>query len=215
MAIALIEDWLNTGCDYTIGVDIFLQQGSNQTLKKLFQKGENSFTRKKLREELENILEALKPNEIVLETLKQNEVSADEFTIHTQHKNLKYSVNDFPKDLQDLDKKRKKYFAKAVYLKNTLITQSKLDRRKSLAEIKYIMRDVIPDIYKQLDYFYESGEKLNVVSEEKENIADLVRQRNNARTRVSKYKGEKGKETLLKKWETKLNQLDYKIENFA
>lgn len=215
MAIALIEDWFNTGCDFQIGVDIYLKYGSNKTLKNLFQKSENSFTRKKLREELEAILEHLKPQEIVIETLKRNEVSADEFSINTEHKNLRYDVKDFPKDLKELDKERKRYFAKAVFLKNTLINKSLIDRRKALAEIKHIMRDVIPGIYKQLDFYYESGERLSNGIKEKESIADLVRQRNNARTKVSRYKGENGKEHLLQKWQTKLNQLDYKIETFA
>lgn len=52
MEISFYNHWLDSGQKYAEGVEFYIKHGSNNTLKRLFASGENSFTKDKLDEEL-------------------------------------------------------------------------------------------------------------------------------------------------------------------
>lgn len=220
MAIALIQDWFSLGCPYQKGVDIYLQVGTNQTLASLFKKGENAFTKQKLKDELKKFLEEKKvaaapPPKEGKQQVK--ELIPDLPESNPPTKQLRYDTSSFPKDLRELDTLKGKLYARAAFLKSKLATWPQADRADALMEIKQIMRDEVPNIWRQLDYYHETGERLTQEKEEnpETTLHELTRLRNNARTKVSRYKAMKGKEHLLAKWEAKKQRLEYQIENFS
>jgi len=55
MEISFYNQWVDNGCSYNEGVNLYNTYGNNYALKILFAKGENYYTRNKLKSELQNL----------------------------------------------------------------------------------------------------------------------------------------------------------------
>lgn len=221
MAIALISSWFKNGCEYSSGVALYLRFGKSETLKKLFRGPQTIFTERKLREALDELNDQtpkkLKPEPNPKPSTPKKEREAP-FRNFSKHKQLKYDTSNFPEDLRKLDIQKGELYAKAAFLKSRLsLIKNPEEGMKALAEIKWIMRDKVPSIWEQLDFFHLTGERLYPTGEKQEeetNLPELIKKRNNARTKVSRYKKLEGKEQLLQKWTAKLERLEHQIERF-
>lgn len=235
MAIALVNTWKEKGCNYEEGVAIYLRLGKSETLKNLFRHGKTIYTERKLREVLQDLPGAKTPKQddakrAAAESqadLHRSRASANTqsdsssqsssaFKTFTHSKNLKYSTTLFPEDLRKLDIQKGQLYAEASFLHKRLDTITDPEQGiKTLGRIKAIMKDIIPGIWEQLDFYHLTGERLVMEdTADKKSLPELIRARNNARTSVSKYKGNPNKETQYKKWQAKLERLEYAIENF-
>lgn len=218
MAIASINTWLNGSLDYSEGVILFEVYGSNASLLKLFKNGKNSFTRRKLAEALREInhqetkpIESDPPKDEGTRVVEQNKGVEATAVGYQPTTKPKYTQDDFPDKFHPLFAQKRKLYTEAGFLFNRLGQHNQATRAAHLARIKEIMRDQIPRIWEQLDFYHLTGQELETPSNDLQDIVELTRQRNNARSNVSKYKGVVGKERQLKKWQSALEELDFKL----
>ncbi len=59
--ISEINTWLQSGCNYLKGVELYQNYGANKTLQALFSKSQTSFTTTKLKQELQKLVALSKP----------------------------------------------------------------------------------------------------------------------------------------------------------
>ena len=71
MDICVIQTWLNSSRDYLAGVSLYVTYGTNNFLKNLFQSGPGDYNKKKLAEELQNLVRKVdKMSKLVKESPK-------------------------------------------------------------------------------------------------------------------------------------------------
>jgi hypothetical protein len=71
-----IKAWIKSSCKFVDGVQLYQKYGTNESLKKLFALGESPYNKKKLHQELEQILNNAPKQLNVLEQIKQKPAPA-------------------------------------------------------------------------------------------------------------------------------------------
>lgn len=182
------KHWCDNGSDYVTGVEFYSRHGSSDTLKHLFASGENSFTKRKLSDELEKL------QHIATQPATNNRTKA------------KLLRDKLPPHLQTEYDRLGELIRKMSYLHPQLsVVKSKIDRANISAEI-LSYAEARRVIFNRLDHFAETGQDLLQVNEkasesEKKEASPLEQKEELLRLKVQRSK--------LKKKPNRVN--DYNI----
>lgn len=98
----LLEDYLQLKKrPYKVGVSIFCAMSKNETLKQLFSSGENSFTTKKLHQELQKIADARNTGKIVKAEIEKK-IDSGTAPSHPKFTNFKENIPEILQPFHDL-----------------------------------------------------------------------------------------------------------------
>jgi hypothetical protein len=221
MAIAEIQAWLNGNRDFEVGKQLYLAHGDEDLFKSQLNLVETSFLRKKLITKLSDVnqnaiafLQAKSEIEI-----KQTTTHPPEFEFQKPEKNSKPVIihNELPTFLQKRDLLKSKRWKQLNELRHSLSpdTDDNEVRLKNVSIIKKISNcdDEITQIWKELNYYVQTGELLKKEEEIDLPFHVLRKKLTNVRTYVTKSRGVEGKEHLYKKHSKEVLRLEEILEN--
>ena len=184
-----IENWLCKPV-YFDGVELYEKYGSSAMLKRVFAGSSDSFNKKKLTNELTEILEAAKAKEAAKPAIVEPQEVKD---LHTQAQNLMAQ--------------RSALKERARVIISLGITQS--DELKTIAyQLAYDLKSELDGIYGRIQYWKVNGQLPHSEAAAIQGIAELIKRRNTVRTYLSRD----GKPEKLEKWKSELFELDLKIK---
>lgn len=184
-----IENWLSEPV-YIVGVELYAKYGTSAYLKRVFPTSSDSFNKKKLTNELTQILEDAK----AIEAAKPVQQETDEIkALRSQAKSL-------------LDQ-RSALKERARVIVSLGITES--DELKTIAyQLAYDLKKELDSIYGRIQYWQVNGYLPESETIAITGVSDLIRRRNTVRTYLSR----KGNPEKLKIWQAELFELDLKIK---
>jgi hypothetical protein len=147
MAIAIITRWLESGREYRSGVELYLQYGSSEFLKKMFTTSETRFNRSKLVQCLEEINSSKKIVEIE-QTRKP--VFSSQWLSDKEYAGL-------PAEVKALKQKKGILYKEMSDLHSQLDHLSETDQKKC-GEAAFRILDIddeLKSIWAKLDYYEE------------------------------------------------------------
>lgn len=211
MQLASVQQWLATGQGYQEGLVILERLNPGHVLLSLFRSGESSFTRKKLLDTLIAVGEqAAKETPIRLPNIRPVPKAKPESRVQ-QTASLKENL--LPQILQERSKEKKRLYHLKMAKRRELDPKGSIDANSKVLEAMRKLDSQIDQIWSELDLYERTG----VVITDRDRSMDkasLIHRRNNARTLVSKYKGNPDKEHLLQKHETELHKIETLLLEF-
>ncbi|MBC6698071.1 hypothetical protein [Hymenobacter sp. BT190] len=197
-AIARLRGWLNSGQDYTEGLALAEELCSNQALLKLLRAGANSFTTRKLGEELARISQAL-PDAAVQDLIR--------LVVATAAPKV-----EKPADVAALEAERIAGFKEASQLHAQLRRIPAVAERFEVAKrIKSLFRRN-DEIWGHLSHYQEHGHLPPVLPEKPaldlQDRAVITLRRNTLRTYLSSKRGTPEKRAL---WAAERDDLDRRL----
>jgi hypothetical protein len=214
MAKEAINDWLNGSRNYSEGVELYTKHGASAVLKDLFAKSQNSYTERKLAEELEKInistpapAIAAKPNP---SGRKRDLLNISAFKPKEEHTFKPVDLSTAPKGLQELDALRKAKFQQAAELKSQLdndVFKTDEERLEAIITIQdnFYGYKGIQEIWKRIDYWKKWGHFIpfgdDATEDSKQMTIDEARKRlMSVRTYESRYKKKPDKQELYNQY---------------
>jgi hypothetical protein len=229
MAIARIENWIHSGTDFDEGVEIYRDMVGDPFILKLFDIGSNTFTRQKLREQLEKLNEKAKAKLAGEALLKQAQTedlnsggmqakSKDEaeqpFARRVRPREQRV-LNMYPPGLQKKIRAKGRYFREASERRAYLRTlEEPVARARELRKIKNLFGK-IERVWNEVEFFEQNGIELRQEDDKFENIAQIQKKLLNVRTLVSKYQGRPEKKALFDKYFAERNRLQALIDEYG
>lgn len=208
MAIAQIQSWLNNNSDYNEGQKLYNVYGQNLALKKLFQRGKNVYSVKKLRKEL--IFIDSSTTKIVYEEIKPKKIKA---------KLARLKINQYPKELHAAFEKQNELYSFLNYYHPQLHKIKRPKRDKICLGIVNAAEE-IDSIYRLLDYWKENRIVLDNKYQEKENVVitdklELSKQIQRYRVQISKQKNNPKRQVDVVFWKKEIHKLTALIESYV
>ena len=196
--------------DYATALQYYLLHGTNRALKRLFQSGEDAYTRERLREEVEKLQQAsiyVPPTpQKVRDAPKEQTISGEVIDFYL----LPEAVQKMIVERNALRKERDFYFAQLLhYAKDE-------DRAQALGRVLKCDKDSTA-IQSDIDHFF----KFKVVKKYEEmpemqltDRADLMRRKHTLVANISRDK-RLGKLYKLEKWQTELEKINQQLNSDA
>lgn len=211
MAIKAVNNWLNGNRNYTKGAQLYNQYGSSAVLKNLF-KSQNSYTEKKLLQELEQ-LNIAAPAVVPVattppKTTKRGLMNLATFKTKKQEYVPPIDLSNAPVPLQQLDKRRKELFQQAKELHSALAagefkTQPEAYKALVIINENFYGHRGIQQIWERIDYWHKHGTFIPFHAKPPTipvNRSELITKRNTLRTYLSRYKNKPEKAHLYDKY---------------
>lgn len=222
MAIIAVNNWLNGSRDYTAGVSLYRQHGSNKVLLNLFATSQNPYTERKLVEELEAINRAsAPPDELPAKKhhLRQRDLMLSAFRPKEEHTYPAVDLTAAPEGLKRLDRERRALFQQAAELYTLLCAghfKTKAERFEALKTIddNFYGPKGIQAIWKRIDFWKQYGRFVPfTATPPKQPVSreELLRELLNVRTNVSRYRNRKDKRHLYDKWYQQQIDIEQKL----
>lgn len=180
MKINRLQAWLDEQGSYADGVNLYIQYGANEPLKRMLAKRESAFNREKLTEAITDIIKSGQFKIINFDSPVAKPVAKS-----------KTIAKKVPKDVDAVITLRNDCYKKAGHLHgHDLRSQDRLVRKKAAFEIKRLM-NINRECWDKLHYFQRFGfvpaENNNLVDDLSDlSIEDLIKRRNNNRAYISK-----------------------------
>lgn len=209
----LIVKWLTSGKQYEAGVAIYLKYGKDVKLRRVFLEAETDYKRKRLEQELRNLLHSTQVQEEKKEKIVVNEVQPEK------------QWPDAPDDvLKSLRAQWKPLYSRMCFLCDTIYDVAKAGETDSYKEQEAckmaheIMRlDAECDaIYEKRDYYLKHG-RLPKEKEQMELAADpigMVKQLENAKKYVRYYRGKMKEDPKNESYPAKMNHYAKIVEEY-
>ena len=208
MVKADITTWLDSHRDYTEGAALYAKYGKSEVLKGLFKAGNNSFNRKKLLEEI---------TKLANKQGKPKPGPKPQSTPKTHSKpQSPIDASKLPDALKD---KWYNQYIPALKQQSTCHSQLMLvdeERREQLAGQIDELEMEIRQLHAQFVYYNEHGTIQPTATDASPEwatlrVSELIKERNNARSRKSRYKSKKQFDKIPAVQQL-LDQLDALIE---
>lgn len=224
MAIKAVNNWLNGAKDYTEGVSLYKQYGSSKVLLNLFTQSQNSYTEKKLLQEMQKLNEqsapVLMPVAAVKPKLRKKDLMRlSSFKPKQQHTFTPADLTNAPKALQHLDQRRRQLFQQAAEVKAALdngqfkTAAERYEAVKLIDENFYGFRG-IQQIWQRIDYWRKHGRFVPFQATKPTkpvNREELHKRLTTVRTYVSRYKRKPGGHELHQQYLNEANEIEAKL----
>lgn len=223
MAIKAVNDWLNGDKDYTEGARLFQQYGSSKVLANLFASSQNSYTEKKLLQEMQKLNTKAQPVTVAVADVhpkkrKKDVMRLSSFKPKTQHTFTPVDLTNAPKALQNLDQRRRQLFQQAAEVKAALdggqfkTPQERYEAVKLIDDNFYGHRG-IQQIWQRIDFWHKHGRFIpfHATAPTKPiNREELHKRLTTVRTYVSRYTKNKNAEKL-QQYQLELQDIEQKL----
>lgn len=194
MAIAALNDWLNSPTNYQAGIELYRQFCDGSKLA-LLQSGNSSFTRDMLRAELEAINDAatveLPTHKVKKEPHQTPEL--DSFRAHSAHRQNTIDYGKLTPELKALANDKGALYNMVRHMHSQLPHLATDEERLAFLFKMEENRLKIEAIWAKLDEFHANGYQALPSKLDKLSPMELLKLRNNNRSYISKYQGDKTK----------------------
>lgn len=190
-----VQNWIDAGCPWVIGIDIFKNRVNNKVLLALFESGETNFTKKRLREELEKMLPANK--------IEKSAAAVSQLP--------KYDASNLPEPLKSEFIRKGDLYKMASQLHGDLYHEKSKEKRAELYQQIKTLFEEIDSIWKKCDQFMGLRPTEVIVPDENDR-AKLLQQRNNLRSNLSKARS-RNKPDKIAEFETQLAIVEEKLNH--
>ena len=201
MAIKAINGWLNGARNYTEGARLYQQYGSSKVLANLFAQSQNSYTEKKLMQELQKLNEAVEPQPVAVTVAKPKLRKKDIMRLGAFKPKKKTAftpadLTNAPKALQNLDQRRRQLFQQAAEIKAALDADQFTTAEERFKAVKLIDDNFyghrgIQQIWQRIDFWQKFGRFIPFHATKPTKPVDreaLHKRLTTVRTYVSRYK---------------------------
>lgn len=208
-----LHTWLQSeNKPFPKGVELYKKYSKNPYLLSLFA-AETFVSRKHLLNALQKIADATNPvgseNNSHQTAKSQNHIPLT--AAQVKRFAVKTEIDSLPKPLKTIAAEKNNLFAEAAELRRRLPTVNIAKRKTYIQRILEIFKR-IDSIWFALDFYANTGEVLTKEDRTK-NKATVLRELQNARSNVSRYKGT-DKIKLYKKWENQRQKLQSIYDEF-
>lgn len=224
MAIKAVNNWLNGAKDYTEGVKLYKQYGSSKVLLDLFTQSQNSYTEKKLLQELQTLNEYSAPITVPVAAVQPKLRKKDIMRLSTFKPKQKHTVaavdlTNAPKALQHLDQRRRQLFQQAAEVKAALDNGQFKTPAERYEAVKLIDDNFygyrgIQQIWQRIDYWRKFGRFIPFQATKPTkpvNREELHKRLTTVRTYVSRYKNKPGKHQLHLQYLNEAQEIEAKL----
>lgn len=229
MAIKAVNNWLNGEQDYTEGVRLFTQYGSSKVLANLFASSQNSYTVKKLLQEMQQLNTAQQPVTVAVKEVHPKKRQKDvmrlsSFKLKNKPTFGAVDLSNAPKAIQSMDQRRRQLFQQAAEVKAALdggqfTTPEERYKAVKLIDDNFYGHRGIQQIWHRIDFWHKWGRVVPFhTTQPKVPVhREALRKRlTTVRTYVSRYKTNPEKQHLHSQYMQELMDIEQKlIDNAA
>jgi len=215
-----LHRWLNnSNPPYQEGLEIFREVGNNSAMLHLLSLGATRHNARLLRTELTRVARVLQPHPDPMPARAAEKKPASPPVVSTPRPAAPPTEDEVAETVDALRKIMKEAFKRANYLHLVDLASEKEEVRKNAArEILELFDGKIVQITNQLQY-YEKHKQLPVdhylaFKKKKKTVVELMQDRNNLRSRMSKYKNRPDKQADLLLWAAEIKDLDKQLDAF-
>lgn len=223
MAIKAVNDWLNGERNYTEGAALYKRYGSSKVLADLFAKSQNTYTQRKLLQELEQLNQQHVPEPAPVAVpcgrRKRDIMRLSSFQTKEQNTFKPVDLTNAPLALQNLDKRRRSLFQQAAEIKAALDAGQFTTQHERYMAVKTIDENFyghrgIQQIWQRIDFWNKHGRFVLFTAAKASapvNTTELHKRLTTVRTYLSKYKGKPDKATLYDKYLLEQQELEQQL----
>lgn len=228
MAIKAVNSWLNGERNYQKGVQLFKQYGSSKVLADLFASSQNTYTEKKLLQEMQKLNACNEAQAVPVaanqpKKRKKDLLRLSAFKQKQENTFQPVDLTNAPKALQNLDKRRRQLFQQAAEIKAALdagqftTSAERYQAVKTIDENFYGHRG-IQQIWKRIDFWKNHGRFIPFHANKPKqpvNRTDLHKRLITVRTYLSRYRDKPEKAHLFEQYTKELLDLEQKLMDNA
>lgn len=224
MAIKAVNSWLNGEKNYTEGVRLYKQYGSSKVLANLFANSQNSYTVKKLHQEMQKLNEAAQPVTVAVADVAPKKRQKDVMRLAAFKPKQKptfgaIDLTNAPKALQNLDQRRRQLFQQAAEVKAALDggqfkTAEERYKAVKLIDENFYGHRGIQQIWQRIDFWHKHGRFIPFHATKPTkpvNREALHKRLTTVRTYLSRYKENPDKADLYTKYQQELLDIEQKL----
>lgn len=192
MAIVDVQGWLAGGREYAAGVALLKENGRPSTaLLSLLDRGETGYARERLAEALQECLRTAMEAQDKVPRPKPNLHAGAHALVMKRLGNEEFDdwpTNRYPPELQEVKNNARTWLSEEAHLRGEVRRiPSKEERYRTFLRLVDLDR-LRHAAYKRLDAFRATGTDIGQVQEAPKGIADLLIERNNLRSYLSRWK---------------------------
>jgi hypothetical protein len=224
MAIKAVNNWLNGERNYTKGAQLYKQYGSSNVLADLFAKSQNTYTERKLLEELQKLNASNAPQPVEVAAIKPKARKKDlmRLAAFKRKKPPTFTPADLtnaPKSLQNLEQRRRQLFQQAAEVKAALSagefkTPEERYKAVKLIDANFYGHRGIQQIWQRIDFWQQHGRFIPFHASKPTkpvNREALHKRLTTVRTYVSRYKDKPDKYELHEKYMQELMDIEQQL----
>lgn len=221
MAIVDIQIWLSGKHDYSTGLQLINRYSNNRVLKMMLDRGETSFNREKMIEELTALNRSEEANYNNRPQPEERKILGDAEWLRAPAE-----VREWKKRATELFKENGRKHARLCHLVseakrvhgndiNAINNYLKEHHAGSIANEILDMDDEIASLFEKIDYWREFGnlpKEQNTVTIDETDKAELIRQRNNLRSNLSKARRKQNNASAISALEKQIILIQRRID---
>lgn len=189
MAIADVQTWLGGVRNYAVGIALLEQHGKpGAALLSLLQRGENGYSRERLAEALQKLADAATAaQQSVRVAPRIHQAMQAQAVVAAMSPELDdWPMSRYPVELQELKREAITWLREQDSLHGELRRIPTKDQRYTTALRIKELDDLIHAAFSRLDTFRKTGTDIGLIEEAAKTRVDLVQERNNLRSYISR-----------------------------